>query len=194
MTKKLILLVSFFAAVHLFLIFLILYTLSHIYTKKEFLIRVNTKSISKAQFRAIPDTPETLGFSIGGEDARVRALNEFLSLYSSPLLQYAPLIVEVSDKYGLDYRLLPAIAMQESNLCKKIPEGSFNCWGYGIYGGKVIRFKSFEEGIETVAEALYKDYNAQGIVEPAKINERYASDEHWNKGVRFFIERLGNIL
>lgn len=30
-------------------------------------------------------------------------------------------IVAIADKYNIDFRLLPAIAMQESNLCKSDP-------------------------------------------------------------------------
>ena len=45
---------------------------------------------------------------------------------------------------GFDYRLLPAIAMQESTLCRSIPVDSHNCWGWGIYGDKVMLIPQFK--------------------------------------------------
>ena len=76
-------------------------------------------------------------------DARVEIVRQFFERYKSPLEPYASSVVEVADTYNLDFRLIPAIAMQESNLCKKAPENSYNCWGFGIYGQKVTRFNDF---------------------------------------------------
>src|SRR3989344_5103035 len=43
-------------------------------------------------------------------DARAANLKAFLRKYNSDLYDHADKIIEVSDKYGFDYRLLPAIA------------------------------------------------------------------------------------
>ena len=67
-------------------------------------------------------------------DIRTANLKYFFRKYNSPLYDHAQTFVDFADKYQFDYRLLPAIAMQESNLCKYIYEGSYNCWGWGIYG------------------------------------------------------------
>jgi len=125
-------------------------------------------------------------------DGRVANLKHFFRKYNSPLYDYAELIVSVSDKYGFDYRLLPAIAMQESNLCRYIPENSYNCWGWGIYGNQVIRFSSYEEAIEKVAAGIKKEYIDKGLVTASMIMKKYtpSSPGTWARGVNTFIRML----
>jgi hypothetical protein len=125
-------------------------------------------------------------------DGRVANLKHFFRKYNSPLYDYAELIVSVSDKYGFDYRLLPAIAMQESNLCRYIPENSFNCWGWGIYGDQVMRFSSYEEAIEKVAAGIKKEYIDKGLVTASMIMKKYtpASSGTWARGVNTFLRIL----
>ncbi len=129
---------------------------------------------------------------IEGGDGRVANLKRFFRKYDSPLFPYAEKIVEVSDKYNFDYRLLPAIAMQESNLCKKIPEDSYNCWGWGIYGEKVTRFKSYNEAIETVAKGIKKHYINHGLISVRSIMNKYnpSSNGSWARGVIHFLLQL----
>ena len=67
-----------------------------------------------------------VSISIEGIDGRQDIVAAFLARYTSPLQPYdhfAKFIVDTADKYGVDYRLIPAIMMQESNLCKAIPQG-----------------------------------------------------------------------
>ena len=119
------------------------------------------------------------------KDKRVAILKSFFRKYDSPLYDHADFIVRVSDKNGLDYRLIPAIAMQESTACKVIPYGSHNCWGWGIYGTMVTRFNSYPEAIETVAVGLKKNYIDQGLTTPEEIMAKYtpSSNGSWAKGV-----------
>lgn len=125
-------------------------------------------------------------------DSRVQSLQKFFEKHNSPLYPYADKIVAISDQYGFHYALLPAIAMQESGLCRKIPENSFNCWGWGIYGGKVTRFASYDEGIDTVARGLKKNYIDKGFVTPEQIMVKYNPSNHnnWLGGVQFFVNIL----
>jgi len=125
-------------------------------------------------------------------DGRVANLKQFFRKYNSPLYDYAELIVSVSDKYGFDYRLLPAIAMQESNLCRYIPENSHNCWGWGIYGDQVLRFSSYEEAIEKVAAGIKKEYIDKGLVTASMIMKKYtpSSPGTWARGVNTFLRML----
>lgn len=125
-------------------------------------------------------------------DSRVANLKAFFRKYSSPLYDYAEKIVEVSDKYGFDYRLLPAIAMQESNLCRVIPENSYNCWGWGIYGDLVTKFKSYDEAIETVAKGLKREYIDKGLITASQIMKKYTppSKGSWAYGVNTFMKML----
>ncbi|MEK9179318.1 MAG: hypothetical protein AAB893_02515, partial [Patescibacteria group bacterium] len=125
-------------------------------------------------------------------DSRVAYLHKFLSRYNSPLEPYAEQMVKIADENGIHYGLLPAIAMVESNLCKKIPDNSFNCWGWGIYGKTVTRFSSFIEAMDTVARGLKKNYIDKGYVTPEQIMVKYNPTNHnnWLGGVNFFFGKF----
>lgn len=118
-------------------------------------------------------------------DRRVAVLKAFFRKYDSPLYDHADFIVKVSDEYGLDYRLIPAISMQESTACKFIPHNSYNCWGWGIYGNKITRFNSYPEAIETIAKGLKKNYIDKGLTSPEQIMAKYtpSSNGSWARGV-----------
>lgn len=133
--------------------------------------------------------------SLVTKDARPKILSSFLENYSCPLTpydHYADTYIEVADKYNLDFRLIPAISMQESNCCKKIPEGSNNCWGYGIYGDQVTTFSTIEEGIDTVGKTLAKHYTSKGLMEPEEIMSKYTpqSKGSWAAGVLHFMYEM----
>lgn len=140
--------------------------------------------------------PFVLGASVQSNitvgDARSANLRYFFRKYNSPLYEYADDMVAISDKNNLDYRLLAAIAMQESNLCLKIPPDSHNCWGWGIYGDKVTRFDSYPEAMETVAEGLKKEYVDKGLITPETIMRKYTppSTGSWANGVNHFLQQL----
>lgn len=151
----------------------------------------NTISFILGEFQSIEDETDVLGESISEDqirDQRIAYLKKFFRDHNSELYELAPYFVEVADRHDMDYRLLPAIAMQESNLCKKIPVDSYNCWGWGIYGDKVTRFSSYEEAIDTVAKGLKENYIDQGLVTPEQIMAKYtpSSNGSWARSVNFF--------
>lgn len=125
-------------------------------------------------------------------DARVANLKRFFRRYNSPLYEHSEYVVMTSDKYSMDYRLLPAIAMQESGVCRVIPHGSYNCWGWGIYGNTVTRFDSYPDAIDTVARGLKKNYIDRGLVTASQIMAKYtpSSKGSWANGVNQFMEAL----
>ena len=125
-------------------------------------------------------------------DNRVANLKAFFRKYNSDLYDHAEKIVEVSDKHKFDYRLLPAIAMQESNLCRVIPYESYNCWGWGVYGNIVTRFDSYDDAIETVARGIKKYYIDEGLVTASAIMKKYtpSSNGSWAYGVNTFLRML----
>ncbi len=133
---------------------------------------------------------ESKGFSF--RDSRIETLEKFLAKYNSDLYPYAARIVEVSDKHQFHYGLLPAIAMVESGLCRKIPADSYNCWGWGIYGKKVTRFASYDEAIEVVAAGIKRDYIDKGLVSLEQIMTKYnpANHNNWLGSVSFFFSTL----
>ncbi|HLL60247.1 MAG TPA: hypothetical protein VK338_00890, partial [Candidatus Nitrosocosmicus sp.] len=125
-------------------------------------------------------------------DARSANLRHFFRKYNSPLYEDAEYMVAVSDKYGFDYRLLAAIAMQESTLCKYTPPNSNNCWGYGVYGDHVINFDSYRDGMETVGRGIKKNYIDQGLITPEAIMKKYtpSSNGSWANGVNWTLRQI----
>lgn len=127
------------------------------------------------------------------KDERVAILKSFFRQHNSPLYDHAEFIVKTADKYGLDFKLLPAIAMQESNVCRVIPNNSYNCWGWGIYGGQVTRFSSYPEAIDTVARGLKNNYIDKGLITPDEIMRKYnpgSPNGSWANGVNTFLKVL----
>jgi len=157
--------------------------LAEISQTKELASQFNFSSSMKAPGTA---TEITTG------DSRAANLKIFFRKYNSDLYDQADHIVQVSDKYNFDYRLLPAIAMQESNLCKYIPENSYNCWGWGIYGDTVTRFDSYEEAINIVSGGIKKHYIDKGLVTASMIMAKYtpSSNGSWAHGVNTFLKVL----
>lgn len=139
-------------------------------------------------YRPAPVNPN----SIPGVDARVAILKKFFSDYRSPLFDQAEEIVKQADLNGLDYALIPAIAMQESGGCKTIPYNSYNCWGFGIYGDKTTRFANYEEAIAKVTKTIKEAYIKRGLTNPTLLEDRWtpSSVGHWSYSVNFFIGKI----
>lgn len=135
-------------------------------------------------------TEKTLLKEFDTNDIRVANLKFFFRKYNSVLYDHAETFVRRADESQFDYRLLPAIAMQESNLCKYIYEGSHNCWGWGIYGNKVTRFDSYDEAIDTISRGIKKYYIDKGLTTPEEIMRKYTppSDGSWAYGVNTFLK------
>ncbi len=143
-------------------------------------------------YASLPVKQPVIEDSIGSADARPEIVRQYLQRYKSPLVPYAELIVSTADKYSLDFRLITAIAQQESNLCKIIPPGSYNCWGWGITAVATRGFVSFEEGIETVSEGLRRLYLNKGYRTIPDIMSKYtpSSNGSWAYGVTQFMGEM----
>ena len=117
--------------------------------------------------------PETGELTQAERAAKIDAF--FTARTGSPLAGYGFAMVQASDKYGIDWRLLPAIATIESNggkmLCKS-KKGANNPFGYGSCG---IAFKDFNHAIDVVAKNIgghnpntaryYKDKELDEIID-----------------------------
>ncbi|OGK25921.1 hypothetical protein A3D76_06815 [Candidatus Roizmanbacteria bacterium RIFCSPHIGHO2_02_FULL_37_9b] len=140
-----------------------------------------------------PFSAGSLKTEVKTTDGRAVNLKVFFRKHGSPLYDFADVIVRTSDNYGFDYRLLPAIAMQESTLCRAIPENSHNCWGWGIYGNIVTRFDSYEEAIEIVAKGIKTHYLDKGLTTASTIMAKYtpsSPEGAWAKSVNQFLRAL----
>ena len=83
---------------------------------------------------------------------RAEKIDAYFESKGAPLSGYGEKFVEEAEKNGLDYRLLPAIAMRESTggkqACKKAANSVFG------YGSCKMSFKSIDDSIRVVAESL----------------------------------------
>jgi len=143
-------------------------------------------------YASLPVEIPTVSENVVSADARPEILKQYMDHYNSPLMPYANLLVATADKYDLDFRLVTAIAQQESNICKIIPPGSFNCWGWGIHSRGTLGFTSFEEGIETVSQGLRKEYLNKGYITVEDIMSKYTpqSNGSWARGVSSFMSDM----
>ncbi|PIU02413.1 hypothetical protein COT66_00290 [Candidatus Shapirobacteria bacterium CG09_land_8_20_14_0_10_49_15] len=143
-------------------------------------------------YAALPQASGQALGTIDTADARPVIIQKYLEKYHSPLAPLAGLLVATSDQYGLDWRLLVAIAQQESNLGKKIPPDSYNAWGWGIHSRGTLKFASWEQAIETVAQGLKEKYLDQGYITPEEIMNKYTplSDGSWAAAVSQFFQEL----
>ncbi|MBI4032926.1 MAG: hypothetical protein HY377_00175 [Candidatus Blackburnbacteria bacterium] len=161
-------------------------------TQGTLLTAFNTPRFAPQIYSSLTDTSgEVLG-SATSADARGEIVRLYLEKYNSPLRPYAQTLVEAAEKYNLDFRLLVAIAQQESNLCKKIPSDSYNCWGWGIHSQGTLRFESYAEAIEAVARGLREDYFDKGYTTPEEIMSKYTplSPGTWALGVHQFLAEM----
>ena len=143
-------------------------------------------------YAAYPNTLSSTSINLISSDARGDILKDYFQKYNSPLEPYSYYIVNLADEYDVDFRLITAIARQESNLCKFIPDNTFNCWGWGIHSRGTMGFPSYEDAIKTVTEGLKKDYIDRGYNTPDEIMKKYTplSDGSWAAAVNQFIGEM----
>lgn len=177
--RRMLLFTGFFFTTPLIIIFSALFLLFLSYQQRSSMLGFSFfGSTQKAiAYAALPATSNVVSDTIGEKDSRVERVQSFLTWHHSPLAQYADIIVLNADKHNIDFRLVPAIAMQESGGCNKVITNTNNCWGYGIYKGHVTTFPSIADGIDTVSlylehkknqgfdtiEELGKIYNPQNV-------------------------------
>ncbi len=140
--------------------------------------------------------PQVMGVesNLETQDGRAEIVANFLERGGSPLKpydHYGKILVDLADKYSLDFRFLPAIMMQESQLCKRIPEGSYNCLGFGIHSKGTLGFESYEAGFERAARELRANYVEQGRIQVSEIARKYtASVDKWTDAVNQFMAEM----
>ncbi len=121
-------------------------------------------------------------------DLRILKLQMYLKKHNSPIEPYAENFVRIADKYDLDWRLVPAISGVESTFGKRIPQGSYNAYGWanGDYS-----FESWEESIEIVSKTLREKYVDRGADSIEKIAKIYAPpSETWAWKVTYFVNQI----
>ncbi len=116
------------------------------------------------------DTDSTLIFM----DTRAAKIDAYFAQWDLPLSGHGAGMIAAADKYGIDWRLLPALAMLETTGGKNLCGDGTNLNAFG-YGSCKIHFSTFEQSFEAVAKTisgngektshLYKDKSIEGILE-----------------------------
>ena len=83
---------------------------------------------------------------------KAEQIDNFFAAYDAPLEGYGMKFVTEAEENGIDYRLLPAIAIREStggkHACKRVANSVFG------YGSCKISFESIDKSIEVVSASL----------------------------------------
>lgn len=124
-------------------------------------------------------------------DKKAKILAKYLEEYNSPLQYHAQDFLDAANQYDLDWKLLPSIAGVESTFGKRIP-GGYNAYGWGVYGTNRIYFKSWRDGMFTVAKGLRENYVNRGYNDPYEMNRIYAASPTWGVRVSYFMNDLDN--
>lgn len=122
-------------------------------------------------------TAQVLSASVISADARVYLVETFLKEQTSPMAPYANLIVQEADRFGLDFRLVPAIAMCESNAGKRMPKkNEYNFAGVAVYTGQNQgkAFDSWEHAITWVSQYVKERYYDRGLTDIKDIGAIWA--------------------
>ncbi len=153
---------------------------------------LNTPVLAQISTNSAGSSAEIKPEEVEINDERVSKLRAFLESYESPLVPFARDFVEVADKYDLDWRLLPAISGTESTFGKRFPQGSYNPFGWGIYGDQVLRFKSFREAMEAVANGLKARYPKEALKNMYRLGRIYngVTPSSWSSKVMYFMKKL----
>jgi hypothetical protein len=142
--------------------------------------KLNANAPFEKSFRltaAAAGTSQIINATIIPADARILLLRSFMSRHNSPMTPYADIVVSEADRYGIDFRLVPAIAMCESNLGKRIPsKDSYNAWGVAVYtgatSGKV--FDNWVDAIQWVTKYIKEKYYDLGLIDLHDIGAKWA--------------------
>jgi hypothetical protein len=124
------------------------------------------------------------------QDSRVKALQAYLTQKGSPLADYAGVFVAEADKNGIDWRLVAAISGVESGFGRAYPAGSYNGWGWGIYGNNSHAFTSWNDAIVTISKGLKTNYINRGATDIYSIGHIYAADPNWAYKVQRYINEI----
>lgn len=146
-------------------------------------------------------SPDVMGTSFQAETADPRAIkiNKVFDKFKCPMAGNGDFIVTSADENNIPYWLVPAVSFQESGCGKKTPnvtgvEESYNAWGYGVWGGRVKTFDSWEHGIATLSKYFAKNFYSKDITDLCEIMKTYTppSKGSWCEGVKYFGEMIQN--
>lgn len=112
-------------------------------------------------------------------------IRDFLSRHNSPMAAHAEEIVFAGNRYGIDPRMIVAIAGVESQYGKRCR--GFNAWGW--HGGRT-RWSSWSESIDLYSASMRSNYpNWRNI---QRLAPRYNPNtpEAWGRKVAFLMDSI----
>lgn len=196
-TKKILLTLGFFMFTPIFIFFTFAYYvgLGWNVTAASF-VTMNPEKINGDQPLVLEQSSSAMvlgAYTLA--DAIPVVVSRYLERYNSPIP--AEPIIRYADEFGIDPRLIVAIAQQESNLGKKMPESCHNAWGFGIHSRGTLCFENWDEGVKAVTKGIAENYCQRGLCDdPCLMMKKYTpqSDGSWCFGVNQFLEemRTGN--
>ncbi len=150
------------------------------------------------QLSAPGGTAQVLSSTIEAGDSRVLLLESFLRQHKSPIAPHANTIVAEADRFGLDFRLLPAIAMCESNAGKRMPKkDEYNAFGIAVYTGQLHgkAFDSWPHAISWVSQYVKERYYDKGITDLRDVGAIWAPPSvhtgySWTNCVESFMAKI----
>jgi len=156
-------------------------------------------NISKPETKT-QSTGKMIQTQVTGEDARILIIERFIKRYrpDSPFLSYAHIIVEEADKNTIDFRLVPAIGMCESNLGRRLPSSdSFNAWGIAVYTNKNTgkHFADWGAAIAWVSTFIREKFYDRGVTDLWEIGAIWAppsvqNNYSWSRCVQGFMNKM----
>lgn len=122
-------------------------------------------------------TSQVVNATVIAGDARSLLVSAFLQNIHSPMAPYADRIVAEADKYDIDYTLVPAIAMCESQAGKHMPKkNEYNFAGIAVATGTNHgkAFTSWSQAISWVTNYIKTQYFDKGITDLRDIGSIWA--------------------
>ena len=158
----------------------------------------NAQAIPKLKITASAyGTEQVLGATVEAGDARSLLLAKFLRDHNSPLADYADYILERADHYQIDFRLVPSIAMCESNVGRHIPShDSFNAWGISVATGTMsgAKFPNWLYAIDWVSRYIKEQYFNKGLTTAETMGPVWAppssTTNSWANCVEYFMNQI----
>jgi hypothetical protein len=115
-------------------------------------------------------------------------IKRILTKYKSPYADNSDAFVDACFKYNIDCYLLVSISGVESYFGKFIYPNSYNPFGWG---GGLIMFDDWDNGIDSVSRGLKKNYIDKGYDTISKINPIYCPpNATWAGKVEFFYKQF----
>jgi hypothetical protein len=118
---------------------------------------------------------------------KVSKIKKYLEGRGAPLAKYSEEFVKAADHYGIDYRIVAAISVIESN------GGRHTFKAYNAWGWSKTSFENWTDGIWTVSAGISK-YYSNGLTRPELIAPYYCPPNavKWAQNVNYVMNQIGD--